>query len=263
MANSIFIFTLLKKTKSFHCNNGPPYKWHHSTRSKSFLYLEIFYSCLNDDNQWVSICTHTSRKAANLIDTTASMSLHFIYLSIFFFCTCRLVCACASLPTVCLWERERARAEMRPVCLLLSQIAPMRDPKITTKSPQWVGWKPCHQPFQHRESPPLLYLWVTPHTSHEDRKGRQSLVFDRNKYFHMLMRLLLAFSRGGGGGRGKWVLIVGWMALCLLLRGWCTLSLVWVKVWMCREHNPNVYANMSFLFSCFFFFFLRNSSTFW
>ena len=91
------------------------------------------------------------------------------------------------------------RAKMRPVCLLLSQIAPMRAPKITTKSTQWVGWKPCHQPFLHTESPPLLYLWVTPHTSHGDRKGRQYLVFDRHKCFHMLMRLLLAFSRGQVG----------------------------------------------------------------
>lgn len=90
---------------------------------------------------------------------------------------------------LCLFVCVRARAEMRPVCLLLSQIAPMRDPKITTKGPQWVGWKPCHQPFQHRESPPLLYLWVTPHTSHADRKGRQSHIFDRNKYFSVLTGL--------------------------------------------------------------------------
>lgn len=90
---------------------------------------------------------------------------------------------------LCMCACVRACAEMRPVCLLLSQIAPMRDPKITTKGPQWVGWKPCHQPFQHRDSPPLLYLWVTPHTSHGDRKGRQSLIFDRNKHFCMLIRL--------------------------------------------------------------------------
>lgn len=111
----------------------------------------------------------------------------------------------------------RARAEMRPVCLLLSQIAPMRDPKITTKGPQWVGWKPCHQPFQHRESPPLLYLWVTPHTSHGDRKGRQSHIFDRNKYFSVLTGLFwppptpiylptptFVFLGGEEGRRGSW-----------------------------------------------------------
>lgn len=78
-------------------------------------------------------------------------------------------------------------AEMRPVCLLLSQIAPMRAPKITTKSPGWVGWKSCQQPFLQSLLPYCISEWHLTH--HRETVGRrevcvggQSLVFDHNKF---------------------------------------------------------------------------------
>lgn len=163
----------------------------HSDPAIDFSDMKICNCVLINENKWL-LWTNTSEKSASLIDMTVSMSLIFFFILCFLFFFVRRAHARAIPPTpffVCV----RARAEMRPVCLLLSQIAPMRDPKITTKGPQWVGWKPCHQPFQRRESPPLLYLWVTSHTSHGDRKGRQSHIFDRNKYFSVLTGLFWPF----------------------------------------------------------------------
>lgn len=169
----------------------------HSDPAIDFSDMKICNCVLINENKWL-LWTNTSGKSASLIDMTVSMSLIFFFIFCFllFFLSGELMhVQFPPIPNppppffVCV----RARAEMRPVCLLLSQIAPMRDPKITTKGPQWVGWKPCHQPFQRRESPPLLYLWVTPHTSHGDRKGRQSHIFDRNKYFSVLTGLFWPF----------------------------------------------------------------------
>lgn len=157
----------------------------HSDPKIDFSDMKICNCVLINKNKWL-LWTNTSRKISQF-DWRDGKHVIIFFSFIVFFCISQLALAHAIFFP--LFVCVRARAEMRPVCLLLSQIAPMRDPKITTKGPQWVGWKPCHQPFQHRESPPLLYLWVTPHTSHGDRKGRQSHIFDRNKYFSVLTGL--------------------------------------------------------------------------
>lgn len=188
--------------------------------------MKICNCVLINENKWL-LWTNTSGKSASLIDMTVSMSLLFFSFIVFFisqfishahaiFFPCLCMCAC----------RDETR-----LSAALSQIAPMRDPKITTKGPQWVGWKPCHQPFQHNESPPLLYHWVTPHTSHGDSKGRQSHIFDRNKYFSVLTGLFwpppppplppyaLIFCVPWWGGGSEGLLIAVWAVMWSRIHG--------------------------------------------
>jgi len=146
--------------------------------------------------------TPTCRKAANVNDTTVRMSL---LLFIFCICRCLLVCARAFLPDACVHASACVCvcvcvfvcvcAEMRPVCLLLSQIAPTRAPKITTKPS--VGRMTAPPPTISAQSllPYCTSEWrLTRHM--ETGRGRRPRGFDRNKYSHMLMRLLtnLSFS---------------------------------------------------------------------
>lgn len=92
------------------------------------------------------------------------------------FCLC--VCACSS--------RDETR-----LSAALSDCTHERS-QNNNKEPS-VGRMKALSPTisAQRDSSPTVSLTDTSHITWRQEKGRQSLIFDRNKYFCMLMRLLL------------------------------------------------------------------------
>lgn len=112
------------------------------------------------------------------------------------------VCTCACARARKLVHARSRRDETR-LSAALSDCTHEKS-QNNNKDPS-VGRMKALSPTISAQFPPLLYLWVTPHTSHGDRKETQTLVWPQQFVFCMLMRLLFAFFVGGGP---YWVLIV-------------------------------------------------------
>lgn len=67
----------------------------------------------------------------------------------------------------------------------------MRDPKITTKSAGWVGWKSCHQPFLQRVSYRTVSLSDTSHITGRQGGEAEAHIWPQ-QISCMLMRFMLA-----------------------------------------------------------------------